>query len=208
MPAILAADVAAEIGRWLGYLAAERRMSDKTLDAYRRDVSAVSRISRRTISAARRALERTRRAVAARCARLHGGARAARHRQPLADARTRRRALVRALSGTQRQGQGRRARRRARAENRPQTLPKPLAIAAAKQIIRCRPARRRGARAVGPGPRRRRAGFALRLGPAHFRSAGPQAQGRSGAGQRRRASSSPAKATSSAWCRCCRRCSS
>src|SRR3954451_16674512 len=29
--------VAAEIARWLGYLAAERRMSGKTLDAYRRD---------------------------------------------------------------------------------------------------------------------------------------------------------------------------
>jgi len=35
----IAPDVAAEIGRWLGYLAAERRMSPKTLDAYRRDVS-------------------------------------------------------------------------------------------------------------------------------------------------------------------------
>jgi integrase/recombinase XerC len=32
-------DVAAEIARWLGYLGAERRMSAKTLDAYRRDVS-------------------------------------------------------------------------------------------------------------------------------------------------------------------------
>jgi integrase/recombinase XerC len=33
----LAPDVAAEIGRWLGYLGAERRMSPKTLEAYRRD---------------------------------------------------------------------------------------------------------------------------------------------------------------------------
>src|SRR5262249_14782829 len=31
-------EIAAEIGRWLGHLGAERRMSDKTLDAYRRDV--------------------------------------------------------------------------------------------------------------------------------------------------------------------------
>jgi len=31
-------DVSAEIGRWLGYLGAERRMSDKTLEAYGRDV--------------------------------------------------------------------------------------------------------------------------------------------------------------------------
>ena len=33
-----APDVAAEIGRWLAYLGAERRMSAKTLEAYRRDV--------------------------------------------------------------------------------------------------------------------------------------------------------------------------
>jgi len=38
-PTAIAPDVAAEISRWLGYLAAERRMSPKTLDAYRRDVS-------------------------------------------------------------------------------------------------------------------------------------------------------------------------
>ena len=34
----IAPDVASEIGRWLDYLGAERRMSPKTLDAYRRDV--------------------------------------------------------------------------------------------------------------------------------------------------------------------------
>src|SRR5664279_4254101 len=33
-----APDVSAEIGRWLGYLGAERRMSEKTLEAYERDV--------------------------------------------------------------------------------------------------------------------------------------------------------------------------
>lgn len=33
----IAADVAAELGRWLEFLGAEKRMSDKTLDAYRRD---------------------------------------------------------------------------------------------------------------------------------------------------------------------------
>jgi integrase/recombinase XerC len=38
MEGAIAPDVSAEIGRWLGYLNAERRMSDKTLDAYRRDV--------------------------------------------------------------------------------------------------------------------------------------------------------------------------
>ncbi len=34
-----APDVSAEIARWLAYLGAERRMSDKTLDAYARDVA-------------------------------------------------------------------------------------------------------------------------------------------------------------------------
>ena len=34
-----APDVAAEIGRWLAYLGTEKRMSPKTLDAYRRDVA-------------------------------------------------------------------------------------------------------------------------------------------------------------------------
>jgi integrase/recombinase XerC len=34
----VAPDVADEIARWLGYLGAERRMSPKTLEAYRRDV--------------------------------------------------------------------------------------------------------------------------------------------------------------------------
>src|SRR5262245_66468408 len=35
----IAPDISAEIARWLSYLGAERRMSVKTLDAYRRDVS-------------------------------------------------------------------------------------------------------------------------------------------------------------------------
>jgi integrase/recombinase XerC len=34
----IAPDIAAEIGRWLAYLGSERRMSDKTLEAYQRDV--------------------------------------------------------------------------------------------------------------------------------------------------------------------------
>jgi len=38
MPLNIAADAAAEIGRWRDYLGAERRMSPKTLEAYERDV--------------------------------------------------------------------------------------------------------------------------------------------------------------------------
>jgi len=37
-PIAIAPDVAAEIAGWLGFLGAEKRMSAKTLDAYRRDV--------------------------------------------------------------------------------------------------------------------------------------------------------------------------
>ena len=57
-------------------------------------------------------------ACAARRARLSGRTARRRHRQPLADAHARGRALVRALSRAQRQGQGGRARRRAHAEDR------------------------------------------------------------------------------------------
>src|SRR5262245_10119509 len=32
-------DVSAEIARWMGYLGAERRMSQKTVECYRRDVA-------------------------------------------------------------------------------------------------------------------------------------------------------------------------
>ena len=54
------------------------------------------------------------------------------------------------------------------------TLPKPLAIAAAKRIVGHGFARRRSPRAVDHRARRRRAGAALRLRPAHFGSALPQ----------------------------------
>src|SRR5215475_4669992 len=37
-PACAASDSAAEVVRWLSYLGAERRMSPKTVEAYRRDV--------------------------------------------------------------------------------------------------------------------------------------------------------------------------
>src|SRR5262249_59373365 len=37
-PACAASDTAAEVVRWLTYLGAERRMSPKTVEAYRRDV--------------------------------------------------------------------------------------------------------------------------------------------------------------------------
>ena len=62
------------------------------------------------------------------------------------------------------------------------TLPKPLAIAAAKADLGHGSARGRNPRAVDPRPRRRRARSALRLGTAHLGSAQPQAQGLPSAG--------------------------
>ena len=103
------AEVAAELRRWLAHLGAERRMSPKTVEAYERDVRQFLRLSHRAYRRAGDA-EGARRNRAARRARLHGVAARRRDRLALADALARGRALVRALSRTQRQGQGRRAR--------------------------------------------------------------------------------------------------
>ena len=92
-------------------------MSPKTLEAYRRDVAAVSRHSWPSITAARRRSRDLAKLTPAGRARVHGGAARRRHRQPLADARPGGRALVRALSGAQRQGQGRGADGGARTES-------------------------------------------------------------------------------------------
>ena len=174
-----------------------------------RPISATSASSSAFLDRAsgRRAVaRRSRQACAAGRARLHGGAARGGHRQPLADARARRRALVRAFSGAQRQGQGRRARRGARAED----AEDPAEAARRRRgqaPDRRRSARRRRARALGAGARRRRAGAALRLRAAHLRSARAEAR-RVPRPARAMRSRSPARATSSAWCRCCRRCSS
>ena len=118
-----------------------------------------------------------------------------------------RRALVRALSRTQRQGQGRRARRGARAEGA-KTLPKPLArrrAPSASPTPTCAPARSasRGCSRATPRCWRcstaRACAFPRRLGLHAAMCPRPA---------RATPSPSPARATSSAWCRCCRRCRS
>jgi len=129
---IAAPDVAAEVARWLVHLGAERRMSEKTLEAYERDVRqflgflaqhlggtpALTDLARlapldvRTFMAARRATG------------------------------TSGRSLMRALAGVrsfarflERNGKGRVAALAAvRAPKLAKTLPKPLAIAAAKRV--------------------------------------------------------------------------
>ncbi len=125
-------DVAAEIGRWLGHLGAERRMAAKTLEAYRRDVhqflAFLSRHFGRRVtlkSLAALAPADVRAFMAARRMEGIGG-----------------RSLMRALAGArsfarflERDCKGRVAALTAvRAPKIAKTLPKPLAVAAAKRV--------------------------------------------------------------------------
>jgi integrase/recombinase XerC len=132
MSTLAAPDVTAEIARWLGYLGAERRMSPKTLEAYARDVSqfldflaghlggppslkALAKLSPADVRAFM----------------------AARRGEGLSS-----RSLMRVLAGArsfarflERNGKGKvGALSAVRAPKVPKTLPKPLAITAAKRI--------------------------------------------------------------------------
>jgi integrase/recombinase XerC len=125
-------EVAAEIGRWLAHLGAERRMSGKTLEAYRRDVHQFLAFlaehfgTRVTLKRLGRLVPADVRAfMAARRAQGIGG-----------------RSLMRGLAGArsfarclERDGKGKVAALSAvRAPKIARTLPKPLAIAAAKRV--------------------------------------------------------------------------
>ncbi len=132
MSTLAAPDVAVEINRWLNYLGVERRMSPKTLEAYARDVSqfldflaghldgppslkALAKLSPADVRAFM----------------------AARRSEGLSS-----RSLMRVLAGArsfarflERNGKGKvGALSAVRAPKVPKTLPKPLAIAAAKRI--------------------------------------------------------------------------
>ena len=125
-------EVAAEIGRWLTHLGDERRMSDKTLDAYHRDVHQFlvflcEHLGRRVTLAAlaRLAPADVRAFMAARRADGIGG-----------------RSLMRALAGVrsfarflERDGKGKGGALAAvRAPKVAKTLPKPLSIASATRV--------------------------------------------------------------------------
>jgi integrase/recombinase XerC len=127
-----APDVATEVARWLAYLGAERRMSPKTVEAYQRDVHqflafmAAHRGGRISLPVlVRLAPQDVRAFMAARRADGISG-----------------RSLMRGLAGArsfarflERNGKGRVAALGAvRAPKIAKTLPKPLSIAAAKQI--------------------------------------------------------------------------
>jgi integrase/recombinase XerC len=125
-------EVAAEVGRWLGHLGAERRMSGKTLDAYRRDVHQflafqAEHLGRRVKLAAlaRLAPADVRAFMASRRAAGIGG-----------------RSLMRGLAGArsfarflERDGKGKvGALAAVRAPKIAKTLPKPLTVVSAKRV--------------------------------------------------------------------------
>jgi integrase/recombinase XerC len=127
-----AADVAAEIVRWHAYLAAERRMSPKTVEAYGRDVSQFLAFMAEHLGGApslkqlaRLAPQDVRAFMAARRADGIGG-----------------RSLMRALAGVrsfarylEKNGKGKvGALAAVRSPKIPKSLPKPLAVADAKRI--------------------------------------------------------------------------
>jgi integrase/recombinase XerC len=125
-------DVAAEIARWLSYLGAERRMSAKTLESYRRDVSQFLAFLTDHLGGAPSLKQLARLTPADVRAFM-----AARRNEGVGN-----RSLMRTLAGTrsfarflERKGKGKVAALSAvRAPKLPRTLPKPLAMSVAKQI--------------------------------------------------------------------------
>ena len=126
------ADVAAEITRWLGHLGGERRMSAKTLEAYRRDVAQFLAFLTVHLAGAPSLKQLARLTPADVRAFM-----AARRSEGVGT-----RSLMRALAGTrsfarflERNGKGKVAALSAvRPPKLPKTLPKPLAISAARQV--------------------------------------------------------------------------
>src|SRR5690242_9860457 len=127
-----APEVRREIARWLGYLAAERRMSAKTLEAYRRDVGQFLGFLAEHLGGAP-TLKRLARLTPADIRAFM----AARRSDGVGN-----RSLMRVLAGTrsfarflERNGKGKVAALTAvRSPKLPRTLPKPLAVSAATQI--------------------------------------------------------------------------
>ena len=125
-------DVAAEITRWIAHLGAERRMSAKTLDSYRRDVSQFLVFLADHLGGVP-TLKRLAKLAPADVRAFM----AARRRQGIGN-----RSLMRALAGTrsfarflERNGKGKVAALTAvHSPKLPKSLPKPLSVSAAKQI--------------------------------------------------------------------------
>src|SRR5689334_12818343 len=126
------ADVAAELRRWLAHLAAERRMSPKTVEAYERDVRQF--LAFLTEHAGEPVTLKSLAAIEPRDARAFMASRRA--------AGIGSRSLMRSLAGVrsfarylERNGKGKvGALAAVRAPKVPKTLPKPIGIEAAKQL--------------------------------------------------------------------------
>jgi integrase/recombinase XerC len=131
-PVPAAADVAAELARWLSHLGSERRMSAKTLEAYRRDVLQFLAFLTEHLGGRPRLSDLAR--LAPQDVRAFMAARRA---QGISS-----RSLMRSLAGVrsfarflERNGKGRVAALAAvRAPKVPKSLPKPLAVGPAKRI--------------------------------------------------------------------------
>src|SRR5262245_14323816 len=125
-------DVSAELERWLGYLGDERRMSPKTLDAYRRDVTQFLSFLTEHLGGAPTLKDLGKLAPADVRAFM-----AARRSEGIGS-----RSLMRSLAGIrsfarflERKGKGKVAAMTAvRAPKVPKTLPKPLTVSAAVRI--------------------------------------------------------------------------
>jgi len=129
----IAPDVAAEIAHWLGHLGAERRLSAKTLEAYRRDVSQFLGFLAEHLGRAPSLKQLAKLAPADvrafMAARRSGGAGNRSLMRGLAGARSFARFL-------ERNGKGKVAALAAvRTPKLPRTLPKPIAASAAKRMI-------------------------------------------------------------------------
>ncbi len=129
---VIAPDAEIEIARWLGHLGSERRMSDKTVEAYRRDATQFLTFLAEHFGGAPNLKQLAKTTPADVRAFM-----AARRAQGIGS-----RSLMRALAGArsfarflERNGKGKvGALAAVRAPKVPKTLPKPLPVAAAKQI--------------------------------------------------------------------------
>jgi integrase/recombinase XerC len=131
-PPYASTEVAAEVARWLAYLSAERRMSDKTVEAYARDVRQLleflNRHTGEPVALAALADLAPRDVRAFMAARRAAGVGSRSLMRSLAGARSFARFL-------ERDGKGKvGALAAVRAPKLPKTLPKPLAVAPAKRL--------------------------------------------------------------------------
>ena len=194
-----APDVTAEIGRWLSYLGAEKRMSPKTLEAYTRDVGQFLDFLAEHLGGAPSLKQLAKLAPADVRAFM-----AARRADGLSS-----RSLMRVLAGArsfarflERNGKGKvGALSAVRAPKIGKTLPKPLAIAAAKRIsdTDLRAGEEREPWVIA------RDAAVLALSTARACASRKRSRSSARTPARRTPSPSPARATRRAWCRCCRR---